>query len=146
MKVSFFMVPRYHVSITSDDLLPLMTLSEHHYDGACKAASRPGGFLHRWNAILEHRAEGDDPDSELLLLPADRRELDTLLKICEGVRMAVSCRMLTQDQCDLVDKLCSLVLTVLEESTLKASALPEHEYTEPTKRGRLAWATAPGRF
>jgi hypothetical protein len=87
----------YSVSVkfelTGAVFLRLKALSESHYDGACRNASLPGGFLYGWGneLLLDHLPKSDGIDNVPDIAPewtveitASSGQLDKLLKIIEG--------------------------------------------------------------
>jgi hypothetical protein len=90
----------------------LIAMSGAHYDGVCKLASSPDGFLTLWSRRLKMHEEWDEkaygPLHSAFSAQASFAELDTLLKILEMVTVsataaiithvaAVACRALTRD-------------------------------------------------
>lgn len=142
MRIEILMQAQFWLALTREDLEPLFILSQHHYDGVCRAAGVQGGFLYGWrNQVSAHvPANSDSP-----LCQGSRRDLDTLLKTCEGTRMAASCKLITPEQERRVNQLCALVWTALSEGTRAASEFKTVHVLEPDKESTLQWATAQGR-
>jgi hypothetical protein len=64
--------PRAEVQFSACDINLLLTWSRIHYDGVCKSAGRPGGFLFGIsNMAPEYKAT------------LTNHQVDTLAKICE---------------------------------------------------------------
>ena len=142
MKIKIEWRPLFWLDLKREDLEPLFVLADHHYDGACKAAARQGGFMYGWRNIVSSRPPEDV--EEPVLCSADRRQLDLTLKTCEAVSMAVRAKLLTTEQGARINALCAMILTALEGAT---RATPEGcEITAPTTRGETLWATSPGRM
>ena len=79
MKVEIYGKPEFWFALTDNQMAVLETLSAVHYDGVCKDATKGGGFLFAWkNARTDVPAIG---------LRASFREIDTCLKILEGLMM-----------------------------------------------------------
>jgi hypothetical protein len=74
--------PEFFFTLTLEEVTALIRLSEAHYDGACKEASRPGpnGFLYGWKNRLTWATEEGRPTPQI---SATWRELDLVLKITE---------------------------------------------------------------
>lgn len=74
----------YEVSVglvlTMAEVVHLMLLSQHHYDGYCRSISQPGGFLYGWSNRFDPQG-GPDPGETRVQANFD--QLDTLCKICE---------------------------------------------------------------
>lgn len=142
MEIEITLQAKFWLRLSAWDVGLLMKMAEHHYDGACKAAGRSGGFLFGWrNTVWAVASEGIGT----ALCDANRRELDTMLKICEGTRMAVRAQLLTAEDATRLDALCALVLTALEQATVVCN-VPALSVRAPTPRGQLLWATSPGRW
>lgn len=63
----------------------LMILSEQHYDGVCKSASKPNGFLYGWNnQVSEEFGKVEWP----VTIWMTWREADLTLKIMEVAQYA----------------------------------------------------------
>lgn len=142
MKIEVEVQPVFWLTLTREDVEPLILLSQHHYDGACKAASRPGGFLYGW---LNITSAGVPTGHEPPKCSADRRQLDTVLKCCEMARLAHQSRALTTEQYVGVQHFCETVMTALEAATQAVHEWPTVTITEPTARGSWLWLTNPGR-
>ena len=82
----------FHVPFTETDINVLMLLSEHHYDGKCKAASKVGGFIYGWKNQLETHKKlkaqslinGRHDKHSQLTMETDWHELDTTMKTMEN--------------------------------------------------------------
>ena len=144
MKIEITLQPLFWLAFTRDELEPLFLLASHHYDGACKAAARQDGFLYGWRNIVSSRI--GDQEMEQPLCSGSRRDLDTVLKICEGVRLATSCKLITEEQAATINRLCALIMTAMGDATQACHNFGSAKVNEPTQRGELQWATAPGRF
>lgn len=142
MKIEIVLQPLFSLQLTRDDVEPLIQLASHHYDAVCRAAARPGGFLYGWRNITSVTVAVDHTPS----CTATRRELDTVLKICEGMRMAVNCKLLSVEQGESTDRLCKLIMSALETGTRATYDFKPIDLTEPSKRGEMLWATSPGRW
>ncbi len=143
MKIEIEVRPIFWLLLTREDVEPLVLLSQHHYDGVCKAASRPGGFLYGWLNIVSAGIPADQDTPPLC--SADRRSLDTVLKCCEMLRLAHQSKLLTTEQYEHVQRFCATVMTALEAATQAVHEWPTVTITKPTARGELLWATNPGR-
>lgn len=77
--------PIFNLPLTLDQIELLAKLSDAHYDGRCKAASRPGtgGFIHGWKGCATFHAENPHLDREPFTVQATWHEIDTTLKILE---------------------------------------------------------------
>jgi len=65
--------------LTDDQMEVLLRLSAVHYDGVCRRATHPGGFIYGWH--MERSVhDGGDKNAKL---KATFREIDTCLKILE---------------------------------------------------------------
>lgn len=83
-----------YVELTGYEILRLCELSERHYDGVCKAASRVGGFLYgiknQFSFTQNEKAGGkiipekDWSLDDFVEVHMVWRQLDTLAKIAEG--------------------------------------------------------------
>lgn len=144
MQIQIFVRPVYYLQLTLEELEPLLVMSKHHYDSVCRSASSPGGFLFGWyNTLSVPRLP---EQTEPAPCQATYRELDVLLKICEGLRLAVHCRLITEEQMDKTNHLCALAVAAMGRGSIAANEFKTLTITEPDKRARLAWAAAPGRF
>lgn len=143
MRIEITMQSIFWLALTREDVEPLVLLAQHHYDGVCKAAARPGGFLYGWLNTVSARVPVDFGDHPLC--GADRRQLDTALKICEMVRLAHQSKLLNTVQYERVQRFCATVMTALEAATRAVDEFHTITITKPTARGELLWATNPGR-
>lgn len=143
MRVEILMQAQFWLALTREDLEPVFALSSHHYDSACKAAGAPGGFLYGWRNLVSAYVpvEADPP-----LCSGSRRDLDTFLKICEGVRLATSCGLITPEQGQRTNQLCALIWTALAEGAKAVHDFQTVHVLEPDKKAALQWATNPGRY
>lgn len=64
------------LSLTEEDVLLLMEVSDSHYDTACREAGQPGGFLSGWLFCVQEGLE----------VETDFRQLDLVGKILEQRR------------------------------------------------------------
>lgn len=69
-------VPLAGIDFSADEIGVLMTLSEHHYDGTCRMASKLGGFIFGLKNSLLLGGRTD-------LYGLKARDIDLLLKILE---------------------------------------------------------------
>ncbi len=74
-KVTLSAVPTFGIPLTLAQAQALAILSKSHYDGECKAAAGKGGFIFGWLNEIEFDVAAP--------VQATRRQLDTVLKICE---------------------------------------------------------------
>lgn len=77
MKITIQASPKFYLSLTLEQVKLISELSSSHYDGVCRAASMVGGFIYGWVNSLTYA-----PSEQV---PAEWRQLDTVLKICEMV-------------------------------------------------------------
>lgn len=68
----------FELPLTAEQTAALITLSELHYDGRCRMASR--GFLAGWRSQIAAAVECDIPD---YTVRASYDELDTCMKLLE---------------------------------------------------------------
>lgn len=68
----------FELPLTLEQIVALITLSEHHYDARCKMAGH--GFLAGWRGQIKVAIECDIPD---VAVGASFDELDTCLKLLE---------------------------------------------------------------
>lgn len=73
--------PKLIIQLTVADVGLLITCSELHYDGTCKAAGIPGGFLRGWKNRVQW-AE-DSKDTIPVDLIVDFKTCDLVAKITE---------------------------------------------------------------
>lgn len=143
MKVEILMQAQFWLALTREDLEPLFILSQYHYDGVCKSAGMQGGFLYGWrNLVSAHIPVEADPP----LCQGSRRDLDTLLKICEGLRMAAACNLITPQQAERTNQLCALVWTALAEGSKAVHDFKTVHVLEPDKQAAQAWRLHTGRY
>lgn len=143
MKIEILMQAQFWLALTREDLEPVFALSSHHYDSVCKAAGAPGGFLYGWrNLVSAHVPVEADPP----LCPGSRRDLDTLLKICEGVRLATTCKLITPEQAERVNKLCALVWAAMAEGSKAVHDFKTIHVREPDGHAVQAWRLHQGRY
>lgn len=79
MKIEIVSQPLFNLYLPAETIELLLTMSRHHYDGVCKDASAPGGFIYGWKNSVAFMPE--EPVS------ANWRQLDTMLKICENTEV-----------------------------------------------------------
>lgn len=144
MQVQIFMRPMFYLQLTLEELEPILVMSKHHYDSVCRSASGPGGFLFGWYNTLSVPRLPDQ--TEPALCQATYRELDTLLKTCEGLRLAMHCRLITKEQMDRANHLCALAVAAMERGSIAVNEFKTITIAEPDKRAQRIWAVAPGRF
>lgn len=144
MKVQIYMQPQFWLEISQKEVDPLCILGDHHYDSVCRAATKQGGFIYGWRNQVAFNIESNQEEAPFC--SATRRELDTLLKLCEPLRMLHMAKLVTDDQRTAIDQLCATVLTAIEQATHAVSAMRPITIDQPTARGRLLWSTAEGRF
>jgi hypothetical protein len=145
MKIEIHVTPVFELSLTYHDIAPVLILCNYHYDSECRSAGAVGGFICGWRDQTGGRERDETVMPEAATCRATRRQLDTLLKCCEGASAATLSRLITPEQEKQVDRLCALVLSALEFSTCTYSKFDPHVLTEPTRRGQLLWSTSPGR-
>jgi hypothetical protein len=76
--------PVFLVPLREKHIKILMLLSEHHYDGTCKAASKVGGFLHRWKNQIDWWKSGCyEQEEEYKTIRTDMHELGLCCKMLE---------------------------------------------------------------
>lgn len=146
-KIEITMRPQFWLALFRRDVDVLMKLAEHHYDSVCRMAGKPGNFLYGWFNITRDQSPcGDYRLDDVPKCSAARRELDTVLKICEGTRLALGSKVITVEDAQRIDALCSTIMTALEVATLACEATQLDPITEPSARGSLLWTTSPGRM
>ncbi len=147
VNIEIEMRPYFWLSLFRRDVDVLVLLAEHHYDGACRAAGRQGGFLYGWFNITRDQSPcGEYKIEEVPKCNGTRRDLDTVLKICEGTRLAVSAKILTTEDAQRIDTLCSTIMTALDAATQAAQLQQIDPIKAPTTKGSLLWATNVGRM
>lgn len=147
MKIEIQMMPYFWLSLARHDVDVLMKLAEHHYDSVCRAAGKPGHFLYGWfNITRDQKEEYVINLDEAPTCSGSRRELDTVLKICEGARLALAARIILKEDVDRIDRICATIITAFQTATLACQATQLDPITGPTESGRLMWATSPGRM
>lgn len=147
MRIEITLQPLFWLSLFRRDVDTLMKLAEHHYDSVCRESRKPGHFLYGWYNTTRDQSPCDDHQIENVpKCSGTRRDLDTALKICEGTRMAQRARLITCEDAQRMDQLCALILTAFETSVRTIDTIQIDPVTAPTDKGRLMWATAPGRF
>lgn len=147
MKIEIQMVPLFWLSLTRHDVDLLLKLAEHHYDSVCRMAAKPGNFMYGWfNITRDLDPDCDYKEEDLPKCSGNRRELDTVLKICEGVRFAASMQLIKKEDMERVNHICSTIITALQTATIACQATQLDPVTGPTENGQLMWATSPGRF
>jgi hypothetical protein len=78
----FDYVVRIGIIFTMPEILNMIWLAEHHYDGRCKDAARPGGILFG----IKNTAEWELADKlKRTPWPLSFRDVDTLAKITEPI-------------------------------------------------------------
>jgi hypothetical protein len=89
-----------YLQFSVDELDVMLFCSERHYDGRCKQASRPGGFLYgvKNRMAVDFELHSETPNQELPFHGLDVDDLDTLAKILEtppvdGARYAIGYRL-----------------------------------------------------
>lgn len=142
MKIEVSMKFVFDLYLTRDDILPLIVLAQHHYDSACIATARQGGFLHTWLGRVS--AFIDISTEEQVSCSATWRDLDILLKVCEGVAMAERSKLITLAQRTKVDTLCATIMNAMKYST--QNSVPVHTVSAAGPQDRLQWSTHPGRY
>ena len=80
MKIEIYGKPDFWFSLSDGQMAVLERLSGLHYDGVCKAATRVGGFIYGWK-------NARDVAYKMVSVSASFREIDTCLKILEGLQM-----------------------------------------------------------
>lgn len=149
MRVEITLRPVFWLSLFRTDVDLLMKLAGHHYDGACRQAAKPGNFLYGWfNVTRDQSPCGTYKIEDVPKCNGDRRELDTVLKICEGTRLALSAKVITPPEALRLDHICAMIMTALETSTIICDTTNQklEPITEPSSRGSLMWATNVGRI
>lgn len=146
MRIEITMQPQFWLSLFRRDVDVLMKLAEHHYDSECRMSCKQGKFLYGWFNITRGQSLcGTYKIEDVPKCSGNRRELDTVLKICEGTRLALGARIITADDAQRVDVICATIMTALETATKACGATQLDPIKAPTERGRLLWATSPGR-
>jgi hypothetical protein len=147
MIIEITMRPVFWLSLFRRDVDILLKLAEHHYDSECRAAGRLGGFLFGWRNVTSQQDDQSATEIEdVSKCNGTRRDLDIVMKICEGARPAVRSRLITQEDMARVDILCSTIMTALETATVACQNMRFDPITAPTQRGQLLWSTSPGRM
>ncbi len=83
MKISIYATSNFVFEVAKDLVDNLMQLSQMHYDGICRSASKIGGFLYGWNNMVTFRESQPIKEREPVTASCNFRTLDTLAKICE---------------------------------------------------------------
>lgn len=81
--ISIGCTQRFDVTVTRPLIDMLTKLSTTHYDGVCKDAAAPGGFIYGWNNRMSF-IESDGERLTFFVEPLTNRQLQTCLKICEN--------------------------------------------------------------
>ena len=68
--------PEFYLSMNAETARLMQRLSAMHYDGRCKAAGQPGGFVFGW----VNWTMGPEPETPV---HATTHEMDTAMKILE---------------------------------------------------------------
>jgi hypothetical protein len=93
MKIIVKARPIYHMVIPLAMLKIIMRVGESHYDGTCKNACRPGGFVWGWHGMMEfaesERKPGTHFDPDIPMCSGDFRAFDLVLKILEMARYSI---------------------------------------------------------
>lgn len=149
MRVEITVNPIFWLSLWRHDVDLLMKLAEYHYDSACRQSAKPGNFLYGWfNVTRDQKEQYTTNLEDVPKCDGNRRELDTVLKLCEGTRLALSAKLLTPGDAQRLDMICATIMTALEASAIVCDATNTkmEPITEPSPRGTLAWATNLGRM
>jgi hypothetical protein len=141
MTIEITLQPMFWLQLKREDVEVLLLLSEHHYDSECRQAGKIGNFLYGWRNVTGCVSEGPAPKCH-----ASRRDLDTTLKICEGMWLAVRARLITMEDAQRIDALCAGVMTALDIATRVCGDTKIDPVTAPSERGRLMWATHRGKL
>lgn len=144
MRIEILVQAQFWLALTREDLEPVFLLASHHYDSVCKAAGAPGGFLYGWRNIISAHLPPEEIDPPLC--SASRRDLDTLLKICEGTRLATTCKLITPEQAERTNRLCALIWTAMSEGTKAAHDFKTIAVCEPDPHSEQAWRLHSGRY
>lgn len=84
MKIEIHGQPVFLIELSVPQLEVLLQLSESHYEGKCKAASRQGGFLYGWrNTLVVFPEMGTTTPEVPPVVEASGDELGTCLKLLE---------------------------------------------------------------
>lgn len=87
MNITIVGSPHFHVGVDQATVKLLLDCSAAHYDGDCKAAGVPGGFLFGWNNLLvwadADAAANPGPGADRCRPTGTFRQIDLTLKICE---------------------------------------------------------------
>ena len=84
MNIQIHASPVFFVPLREKHIEVLMLLSEHHYDGTCKAASKVGGFLHGWKNQINWWKQPDyELEEEYKTIRTDMHELGLCCKMLE---------------------------------------------------------------
>lgn len=85
-QTSYTYIIRTQVQLFYEELLFLIDLAEHHYDGVCKSTAMPGGLLYGLrNKFVFDQGVNPHPGSKLDC-ELSNDQLDTLNKILEMAR------------------------------------------------------------
>lgn len=82
MKIGISGQPVFWFALTDEQMAVLDHLSALHYDGVCRGATKVGGFIYGWKNA---RAGSEEESRKRTILKASFREIDTCLKILEGL-------------------------------------------------------------
>lgn len=96
--IGFHYIPRVKLQVTTADVELLVHLAQSHYDATCRRTAKPknmqmtlastDGLLHGWRNQLHLR------ETSITEVEVTGSELDTLMKITEGLTPAISTRPL----------------------------------------------------
>lgn len=81
--ISIGCIQRFDITVTRPLIDALKKCSETHYDGVCRSASMPGGFIYGWNNRMTF-AEEDDEAARTFIDGLTNGKLQTCLKIFEN--------------------------------------------------------------
>lgn len=96
MKITLNASAKFVIKISDDEIDVLLICSDHHYDGVCNAAGRPGseGFITKWKKMKKTYEDlGIEID-----LAATFRDLDCSCKILEVSAMCERSGLISKEQ------------------------------------------------
>jgi hypothetical protein len=82
MDIQIHASPVFLIPLREKHIEVLMLLSEHHYDGTCKAASKVGGFLYGWKNQIDWWKDYEQ-EEEYKTIRTNMHELGLCCKMLE---------------------------------------------------------------
>lgn len=88
MRIDVAANPEFILHMDSQTLRELSELAKGHYDGVCKSAAHPGGFIYGWMNQLEYS------QGEVNGYRCSYYDMNTVAKICEMAGYARNGRLI----------------------------------------------------